>query len=76
MCENKTLMNIFNLVNKTSIAQNFFSIFISFLYVFRTTMCPSSGETALFMRHLVLVILCGWLDWYAPRIPDSLPYRI
>jgi len=30
---------------------------ISFLYMFRATMCPSSGETTVFMRHLVLVIL-------------------
>jgi len=34
---------------------------ISFLYMFRATMCPSSEETTVFMRHLVLVILCGWL---------------
>jgi len=27
-----------------------------------TTTCPSSGETAVFMRHLVLVILYGWLS--------------
>ena len=25
-------------------------------------MCPSSGETTVFMRHLVLVILYGWLS--------------
>ena len=25
-------------------------------------MCPSSEETTIFMRHLVLVILCGWLS--------------
>jgi len=30
--------------------------------MFQVTMCPSSGETAVFMRHLVLVILCGWLS--------------
>jgi len=30
--------------------------------MFRTTMCPSSGETTVFMRHLVLVILCAWLS--------------
>ena len=29
--------------------------------MFRATMCTSSGETTVFMRHLVLVILCGWL---------------
>jgi len=33
------------------------STFIS-LYKFRATMCPSSGETIVFMRHLVLVTLC------------------
>jgi hypothetical protein len=30
--------------------------------MFLGTMCPSSGETSVFMRHLVLVILCGWLS--------------
>ena len=28
----------------------------------RATMCPSSGETTVFMWHLVLVILYGWLS--------------
>ena len=37
----------------------FLSMFISFLYTFRPTMCLSSGGTTVFMRHLVLVILCG-----------------
>jgi len=32
--------------------------------MFRATMCPSSEETAVFIRYLVLVILYGWLtDW-------------
>jgi len=35
-------------------------MFIAFLYMFRATMCPSSGEITVFMRHLVFVILCGW----------------
>jgi len=30
--------------------------------MFRTTVYPSSGETTVFMPHLVLVILCGWLS--------------
>jgi hypothetical protein len=30
--------------------------------MFRATVCPSSGETAVFMRHLVLVILYGLLS--------------
>jgi len=37
-------------------------MFISFLYMFRATTYPSSGETTVFLRHLVLVILCGWLS--------------
>ena len=37
-------------------------MFISFLYMFRATMCPSSGETTVFMRHLALVVPCGWLS--------------
>jgi len=39
----------------------FLSMFISFLYMFRATMFPSSGETTVSMRHLVLVTLYGWL---------------
>jgi len=30
--------------------------------MFQVTMCPSSGETTVFMQHLVLVILYGWLS--------------
>ena len=30
-------------------------MFIAFLYMFRTTMCPSSGENTVPMRHLVFV---------------------
>jgi len=29
------------------------------LYMFRATMCPSSGETIVFLRRLVIVILFG-----------------
>jgi hypothetical protein len=54
---------LFNLVNKTNMVQiySILSIFIN-LYMFQTTIGPSSGETTVFMRHLVLVILCGWLS--------------
>jgi len=41
--------------------------------MFQVTMCPSSGETTVFMRHLVFFTLCGW---GAPSIPDSHPYKI
>ena len=54
-------------------------MFISFLCMFRSTMCPSSGETTVFMWHLVLVTLYGWLSGMQgipPSIPDSHSYRI
>ena len=35
-----------------------YSIFIYFLYMFRVTMCPSSGEITLSMRRLVFVTPC------------------
>jgi len=41
------------------------------LYMFRATMGPSSRETTVFLRHLVLVILCG-----RSYIPYSHPQRI
>ena len=59
--------HMWDLVNKTNLLHNFFlvcfflSIFIS-PYMFRVTMCPSSGETTVFMWQLVLVILFGWLS--------------
>jgi len=37
-------------------------MFISFLYMFQVTMCPSSGEITVSMWHLVLVTLYGWLS--------------
>ena len=36
------------------------------LYMLQVTMCPSSGETTVSMRHLVLVILYGWLSGVHP----------
>jgi hypothetical protein len=43
-------------------------MFVSFLYMFWVTMCPSSGGTTVFMRHLVLVILyAGWNSTLHPR---------
>jgi len=37
-------------------------MFISFLYMFRAIVCPSSGEITVSMRHLVLVTLYGLLS--------------
>jgi len=36
-------------------------MFIAFLYMFRATMCPSSGEITVPMKHLVFVTLYRWL---------------
>jgi len=45
---------------------------ISFIYMFRATMCPSSGEITLSMRHLVFLTL----EWIPLCIPDSHPHRV
>jgi len=37
-------------------------MFIAFLYMFRATMCPSSAENTVPMRHLVFVALHRWLS--------------
>ena len=52
-----------------------------FPYMFRATMCPSSGEITVPMGHLVFVTLCGWQSvmqggFIPPCIPDSHPYRV
>ena len=65
MCRTAKLCTLPNLSCKLSQrgAQFILSIFILSiflnLYVFRATMYPSSGETTVFLRHLVLVNLCG-----------------
>jgi hypothetical protein len=46
-----------NIVNNPNWCTIFFSM--SFLYMLRTTMYPSSGETTPSMRHLVFVTLYG-----------------
>ena len=43
------------------------------LYMFWATMCQWSGERIVFMRHLVLVILCGWL-FRMEGAPYNIPY--
>ena len=47
-----------------NLVHNFFlSIFVFVnLYMFRAAMGPSSADTTVFMQHLVLVILYGWLS--------------
>jgi hypothetical protein len=53
--------SLYNLVNKANLVYNFFSMFISSLYMFRAIICPPSREITVSMRHLVFVTLCGWL---------------
>jgi len=48
---------VLSLVNKANLVYTFLSMFISFLYIFGATTCPSSREINLSMRHLVLVTL-------------------
>jgi hypothetical protein len=43
--------------------------------MFRATMCPSSGEETVFMRHLVLIILYGWLSGMQGGIYSTLHTR-
>jgi len=49
------------LVNKANLVHNFLGNFkrISFPYMFRATMCPSSGKTTVSLRHLVFVTQRG-----------------
>jgi len=68
-------------VNKSNSVHNLFLAYLFLVYFLRTfwaTTCPSSGETTVFMRHLVLVILCKWLVCRSicSCIPDSHPHRI
>ena len=54
-----------------------YSMFTSFLYMFRATMCPSSGEITVSMRHLVFVTLCGWLWGMHPACrTQTRPHRL
>jgi len=65
----------FILVNGTNMVHDLFLVyFVNFiynLYMFRTSPGPSSEGTTVFLRHLLLVILCG-----CSCIPDSQLYRI
>jgi len=45
-------VNIANLMHNLFLVYLFLCIFIN-RYVFWATMCPSSGETTVFVRHLV-----------------------
>jgi hypothetical protein len=74
------------LVHKTILMHNSFFVlrmFISLMYMFRATMCPSSGEITASIWHLIFATLCGWLSGMqgGMKIPPCLPvarnmYRI
>ena len=53
-------------------------MFISVLYTFRATMCPSSGELNVSVRYLVYVTLCGQPSGMlvATCIPDGSPQSV
>ena len=61
---------IFSQISPTS-CKIMLNIFISLLYMFRASMCPSSGENYCIYATLVFVNLYGWrlvcwLDWIHP----------
>jgi hypothetical protein len=55
---------LYNLANKAHLLHNF-SWYIYFLYMFRATMCPSSEETTVSMRHLVFVSLVCRVEFHS-----------
>jgi len=69
---------VYNLANKANLVHNFLSTFISFLYMFRATMCPSSGEITVSMRNLVFVTVDDCLERRVqpPCIPDNHPHKV
>jgi hypothetical protein len=48
-----------NSVNETNPVHNFSCLFISILYMFRVTMCPSSGEITVLVLQLVFATEFG-----------------
>jgi len=49
---------------------------ISILYMFRTTMCPSSGELTVSVRYLVYGTLCGRPSVMQVCMPDGQLHRV
>jgi len=54
------------------------STFISLFYMFRATMCPSSGEITVSMRHWYLSLCMGgcWLEIHSNQQTRRHPYRM
>jgi len=58
----------------TNLTHSSFScMFISILYMFRTAMCPSSGELIVSLRHLVYVTVCRCFNGTA--VPSKPAYE-
>ena len=56
-----SLYNLSQIIpTRCTILLNIFNTFISFLYMFRASMCPSSGENYCIYATLVFVTLYGW----------------
>ena len=70
--------SLYNLVNKANLLHNYSQYIYFFSVRVSATMCPSSGEITVTIRHLVYVTLCGYLSGMqgAPCIPDSHPHRL
>ena len=63
--------SLYNLANKSTSCTILLNIFISLLYMFRASMCPSSGENYCIYATLVFFtmywwLLDCWLDWIQP----------
>ena len=56
------ITGLHHLVNKANLVHSFSWYVYSFLYMFQTTICPSSEEITVSIRHLVFVTLCRWLS--------------
>ena len=72
------LASLYNLVNKSNSLHNsvLIYLFITLLYTFRASMCPSSGENCCIYVTLVFVTLYGWrqvywLDFTPTSRPDA-----
>ena len=74
------ITNLESLVNETILVHELFLVnfvnFICYLYIFRTSPGPLSGETSVYMRHLVLVILFNRQCGIPSCIPDNQVNRI
>jgi hypothetical protein len=68
-------LNILILISNQLDGKFLLYIFISILYMFRATLCLSSGESVVSIQHLVHVNLCRWLSG-GTGIPDSHLHRV